>query len=69
MITDEQLFVAYEQGFNDELDGNNAKTKFNSCAEKYAYNVGVLDAWAGDDVTSIRNESKEEIIYRLKNAE
>jgi hypothetical protein len=66
MTTDEQLMSSYMKGFNDELDSLPEQTEFNSNLELKAYNIGRLDAWAGDDVESIRNQTTQQIINNIR---
>lgn len=66
MTTDEQLMASYMKGFNDELDSLPEQTEFNSNLELKAYNIGRLDAWAGDDVASVNYQSKEQIIEHIR---
>lgn len=55
----------YMKGFNDELD-QNLKIESTIEIENIAYNLGVLHAIVGDDVSSIDNLSDDEIIELVK---
>lgn len=58
---DKLLLEAYKQGFNDGL--NNIDDYL---ILVLAYNLGQLDAQAGDDVRSIDYQTDEEILERIK---
>lgn len=54
----------YQLGFNDELNGTDTED-----SEHYilnaAYTRGVMDAWAGDDVSSVDRKPISEIVNEI----
>lgn len=63
---DKILLDTYMWGFKDELDGRQRMWNPNPLLMR-AYDLGRLDAIVGDDITSIDNQSNEEIINRIRN--
>lgn len=63
---DEVLMEVYMSGFNDELDSKEEMFNPNPLLLR-AYNLGRLDAAVGDDVSSVDQQTNEEIIDRIKN--
>lgn len=61
------LLSAYEWGFSDELDDGRLKTLDRIGQLSRAYTLGRADAEAGDDVSSIDNQTNEEILNKIKN--
>ena len=64
-MTDENILKVYLQGFNDELNSVFDNSKVNLNLDGKAYNLGGLHAIVGDDVSSIRNLSDEQILEIL----
>lgn len=60
MVLNELLIMIHTRGFRDELDNND-------CLEliKRAYNLGKLDALAGDDVRSVDQKTNEDILKQI----
>ena len=64
-VSDEHLLFAYMLGFNDELDSMSEKIYANHIVQR-AYNIGRSDALIGDDISSIDNQTNEEVISRIR---
>lgn len=62
---DKEILRHYMFGFNDELNGE-LEEKFNDELLQKAYNMGRIDALIGDDISSVDNQTEEEIIKRIK---
>lgn len=65
---DKIILETYMWGFNDELDG---KTKMWNPTPLLlrAYNLGRVDAIAGDDISSVDLQTNEEILKRIYNSD
>jgi len=64
--TDAELLSFYYQGFEDELNGSEKKTFFNTLNQR-AYDLGCIDAIVGEDVRSVDYQTDEEILKNIKN--
>ena len=64
-MTDQELLLTYQQGFNDELRGETV-IRNHTGLKLTAYQIGRKDAWAGDDVSSVDLQSEEEILKKIK---
>ena len=64
-ITDSELLQIYMTGFNDELYRLKNKI-FTSTLKQRAYTIGRMDAIAGDDVSSVDEQSDEDILKHIK---
>lgn len=64
-VSDEELLGYFMQGFEDELYGLDEKT-YDASLKQRAYNLGRLDAIAGDDITSIDYKSNQDIINQIR---
>lgn len=65
MYSTETLWEWYLKGFDDELNGTSS-TSSNFMIYNLAYSMGATDAFAGDDVSSVDEKSKSEIIEDIK---
>lgn len=65
-MADENILKVYLKGFNDELNSVFDNSKVNQNLEGKAYNLGGLHALVGDDVSSIRNLSDEQVLEIIK---
>ena len=65
-MTNENILKVYSQGFNDELNSVFDNLKVNPNLDGRAYNLGSLHAIVGDDVSSIRNLSDNQILEIIK---
>jgi len=65
MATDEELLKIYRLGFNDEL-WDKPRQAFNDDFQDRAYGLGMMDAIAGDDVSSVDEKSNEETLKQIK---
>ncbi len=64
-LEDKKLLDVYMEGFRDELDGH-VRT-FEEKLLSRAYNLGREDALIGDDLSSVDNQTNEEILKKIKN--
>jgi hypothetical protein len=65
MVTNKELLKIYMQGFNDELNSKTSANQYDDLKQR-AYNLGRIDAIAGDDVSSVDLQSKEEILDKIR---
>jgi hypothetical protein len=65
MISDKSLLDWYMKGFNDELRGSSSIVS-DSELENKAYRLGALHAIFGDDMKSIDQLTKGEILKQIK---
>lgn len=63
---DKELLRIYMLGFCDELDSK-PKLKYDDIFEQRAYDNGRFDAYYGDDVSSIDEQTHEQILNKIKN--
>ena len=64
-IMEELFYEIYMKGFNDELS-NCINYNMSDELHDRIYNLGSLDAEAGDDISSIDTKTKKEILERIK---
>lgn len=62
---DRELLSIYMSGFEDELAGIE-KDPILEPLQKKAYIIGRMDAIAGDDLSSIDEQTDEEILHHIK---
>lgn len=65
---DKIILETYMWGFNDELDGKTKMWNPNPLLLR-AYNLGRVDAIAGDDISSVDLQTNEEILKRIYNSD
>ncbi len=65
-ITDIELIYMYRTGWNEGLYGMDNSHLLHDPLFRRAYNIGSLDAWAGDDVSSIDRKSNEDIVKQIR---
>jgi hypothetical protein len=63
-MNDQEILKWYMQGFEDELRGSTSVVPDGLALT--AYKFGALDAWAGDDCSSVDLQTDEEIIEKIK---
>lgn len=63
---DKELLRIYMLGFTDELDSK-PKLKYNDIFEQSAYDYGRLDAYYGDELSSLDEQTHEQILNKIKN--
>jgi len=66
MENNKKLLEIYSLGFNDELYNKPVKTYSNLLQDR-AYIIGRMDAIAGDDVSSVDEQSDDDILKHIKN--
>ena len=66
-IEDTKLLGIYMNGFTDELDGKSRQI-FQDNLSQIAYNIGALDAFAGDTLSAIDSQTNNEIINHIRTA-
>lgn len=64
--TDQQLLEIYRLGWNDSLNSTKKKSYPTKLLQR-AYDLGVIDAIVGDDVSSIDFQTEAEILKSIKN--
>lgn len=64
-VSDEELLGYFMQGFEDELYSLDEKS-YDTPIKQRAYNLGRLDAVAGDDMPSIDYKSNQDIINQIR---
>jgi len=64
-VSDEELLGYFMQGFEDELYGLDEKT-YDTPLKQRAYNLGRLDAIAGDDMPSLDYKCNQDIINQIR---
>lgn len=62
---DKALLDTYMWGFNDGLDGRKTAWIHNPILKR-AYNLGRMDAEAGDDVSSSDSQTNQQILNRIR---
>ena len=67
MISDEDLYEIYMQGFHDELDVFKPLRIVYSKLAKIAYNLGKDHAIIGDDASSMDDISEIETVQIIRN--
>lgn len=65
MKTDAELLEIYMRGFNNELDGIPDEEHSDELSKR-AYDLGTIDAYCGDDVSSIDLQTNDEILNKIK---
>lgn len=65
MVNDKLLLKYYMLSFNHELDNVQKEIKLFNVECKKAYELGRIDAIAGDDVSSVDLQTTEEILIRI----
>jgi len=71
-VDDQTLLNYYNQGWQEEADGENRvidQSKFLTGMRRVAYSIGCADYKAGDDVSSIDEQTEEQILEKIKNQE
>lgn len=66
MVSDKELLEHYKRGWNDELDGKVNIDNQDQSIENLAYQFGIMDAYYGDELRSIDNQTEEQIITKIK---
>jgi hypothetical protein len=64
-MNNQEILKWYNRGFEDELKGSTSVVPDGLAL--IAYRLGALDAWAGDDCSSVDLQTDEEIIEKIKN--
>ena len=64
IITDEQILKAYIQGWRDSSDNVTNLEEYNGILQT-AYRKGWVDYIAGDDVSSVDEQTDEEILKNI----
>jgi hypothetical protein len=75
VVTDKELLEIYYNGWDNELNtksksmhfDNKKKAIYLDKLKQRAYDLGRVDAFAGDEVSSIDLQSDEEILKSIKN--
>lgn len=65
MVSDDKLLKIYMIGFSDELDDNTNDKEYHDIELK-AYNIGVVDAIIGDDISSSDLQTNDMILRRIR---